>query len=116
MANDYIADDRKKVRMIDANAFLDRIKERHDDIMQDPIVDKATKWRESVCFGGVVNVLVKMPTVDAVEVRCKGCKHWLHVEEGFGDCTNPRFHLPGHADPTMNADDYCSCGERRNEG
>lgn len=53
-------------------------------------------------------------TADAVEVcRCKDCKHWLHVEQGFGDCTNPRFHLTGHADPTMNADNFCSCGERR---
>ena len=46
-------------------------------------------------------------------VRCKDCKHWLHMEDGFGDCTNGRFHLDGHADPTMNADDFCSCGERR---
>ena len=46
-------------------------------------------------------------------VRCKECKHWIHMENGFGDCTNGRFHLDGHADPTMNADDFCSCGERR---
>ena len=91
-----------EVRLIDANAFLDEIKERHDDIMHDPIVDKATKWRESVCFGGVVNILVKMPTVDAVEVvRCKDCGHyhenvcpiWCYTE------TKP--------------DDFCSYGERR---
>ena len=48
-------------------------------------------------------------------VRCKKCKHWLHMEDGMGDCTNSRFHLPGHADPTMKADDFCSCGERRTE-
>ena len=46
-------------------------------------------------------------------VRCKNCKHWLHMEDGFGDCTNARFHLDGHADPTMKSDDFCSCGERR---
>lgn len=51
---------------------------------------------------------------DSVEViRCKECKHWLHTEDGFGDCTNRRFHLDGHADPTMNLDDFCSCGERK---
>lgn len=48
-------------------------------------------------------------------VRCKECKHWTHVEAGMGDCTNRRFHLDGHADPTMKADDFCSCGERRAE-
>ena len=55
-----------------------------------------------------------IPGVDAVEVvRCKDCKHWMHMEDGFGDCTNGRFHLDGHADPTMKMDDFCSCGERR---
>jgi ubiquitin len=51
---------------------------------------------------------------DAMEsiVRCKDCKHWCHMESGMGDCTNGRFHLDGHADPTMEADDFCSCGER----
>lgn len=55
---------------------------------------------------------------DAMEsiVRCKDCKHWLHMEDGCGDCTNPRFHLPGHADPTMEANGFCSCGERKNDG
>jgi hypothetical protein len=48
-------------------------------------------------------------------VRCKDCKHWLHTEDGFGDCTNSRFHLDNHADPTMKADDFCSCGERRTD-
>ena len=61
-----------------------------------------------------VDALDDAPTVDAVEVvRCKGCKHWQHVEDGIGDCTNPRFHLPGHADPTMEHDGFCSCGERK---
>lgn len=48
-----------------------------------------------------------------IPVRCKGCKHWNHMEDGCGDCTNPRFHLPGHADPTMEADGFCLCGERK---
>lgn len=94
-------------RLIDANAFLDEIKERHDDIMQDPIVDKATKWRESVCFGGVVNVLVKMPTVDAVEVvRCKDCKHYYHSV--YAMCCVCDFDSK-----EWDKDDFCSYGERR---
>ena len=50
-----------------------------------------------------------------IPVRCKDCKHWLYMEDGFGDCTNRRFHLDNHADPTMKADDFCSCGERRTD-
>lgn len=46
-------------------------------------------------------------------VPCKECKHWLHMGDGMGDCSNPRFHLDGHADPTMNADDFCCLAERR---
>ena len=66
--------------------------------------------------GKMFSLIENAPTVDAVEVvRCKKCKHWLHMEDGMGDCTNRRFHLPGHADPTMKADDFCSCGERRTE-
>ena len=58
--------------------------------------------------------LADVPTVDAVEVvRCKDCKCWIHMEDEFGDCTNRRFHLDGNADPTMKADDFCSCGERK---
>ena len=67
---------------------------------------------------GVAEVIVAlakdMPTVDAVEVvRCRDCKHWQHMGDGMGDCTNARFHLDGHADPTMEADGFCSCGERK---
>lgn len=102
--------------LIDANAFLDRIKERHDDITQDPIVDKATKWRESVCFGGVVNELVKMPTVDAVEVRCEKCKHYQQYHKGktnelceWGKCKLISM------DIDMPCNGFCCFGERRSE-
>ena len=56
------------------------------------------------------------PTIDAVPVvRCAECKYWLCVEDGFGDCTNRRFHLDGCADPSMKMDDFCSCAERRRD-
>ena len=47
-----------------------------------------------------------------IPVRCKDCKHWVHMEDGMGDCTNNRFHLDGCPDPTMKADDFCCLGER----
>ena len=107
-------------RLIDANALMDAFRgymvERYDK--EKCVSEENCKTCEASClWRKIVSVAPTVDVVDAVEVvRCKGCKHWLHVEEGFGDCTNPRFHLPGHADPTMNADDFCSCGERRNEG
>lgn len=59
----------------------------------------------------------RQPTIDAVPVvRCAECKYWLFVEDGFGDCTNRRFHLDGCADPSMKMDDFCSIGERRSDG
>lgn len=64
----------------------------------------------------VKSAIERMPTVDAVPVvRCKDCKHWHHIGDCTGDCTNARFHLNGHADPSMKFDDFCSCGERRND-
>lgn len=56
------------MRLIDADAFLADLKEYHDYIMQDPEVGKPMKWRESVCFGNTVNVLVKQPTIEAAPV------------------------------------------------
>ena len=54
---------------------------------------------------------------EAVElVMCKDCKNWIHMEDGMGDCTNRRFHLDGHADPTMEMDGFCSLGERKDNG
>lgn len=48
-----------------------------------------------------------------VPVRCKDCKHWIHMEGRWGDCINRRFRLEGHADPTMNCDEFCALGERK---
>ena len=101
-------------RLIDANALISHIEKQYCI----PCKANGQDYHEVRCRACWVDDMrlevEAVPTVDAVEVvRCKGCKHWLHVEEGFGDCTNPRFHLDGHADPTMNADDFCSCGERR---
>ena len=87
----------------------------------DALYEKATRaWDDTLCdecYSEIINLIDEAPTVDAVEVvRCAKCKYWLHIEDGFGDCTNRRFHIDGCADPTMKADDFCSCGERRTNG
>ena len=62
----------------------------------------------------ILHEIATFPTVDAVEVvRCKDCKYWMHIEDGMGDCTNGRFHLEGHPDPTMMMNEFCCLGERR---
>lgn len=48
-----------------------------------------------------------------VNVRCKECTYWKHMEDSMGDCTNGRFHIPGVADITMMAEEYCCLGERK---
>lgn len=53
--------------------------------------------------------------LDVTIVRCKDCWYWKHVGEGYGDCTHPRFHLEGQPDPTMNMNNFCSCGERKDD-
>lgn len=91
MANDHIADDRKKVRLIDAN----ELRIQFDDIP--PYIGLA---------GSLVQQYIdKAPTVDAVEViRCESCK-WYEPE-----CENCDF-WGGYRNP----DHYCGEGERKNE-
>ena len=59
-------------------------------------------------WNGMVRLLEKAPTVDAVEVvRCRDCKHYKPDEYECG-CD-----FAGGL-PYVKADDFCSCGERRN--
>jgi hypothetical protein len=58
-------------------------------------------------WNGMVRLLEKAPTVDAVEVvRCKDCKHYKPDEYECG-CD-----FAGGL-PYVKADDFCSYGERR---
>ena len=76
-------------RLIDANAFLEKMK------------------RTSRYFDVVFDV-EEMPTVDAVEVvRCCECK-WWHEDDDVGYCDNPDG-LDNYAKP----DEFCSYGERK---
>ena len=52
-------------------------------------------------------IILDTPAADVVEVvRCKDCKHW-HLEER---CS----YLASYPDePYMNADDFCSYGEKK---
>ena len=96
-------------RLIDANVAKEMLVNHANEFS-----DVLNRREKALLIGGGTSCIDKCPTVDAVEVvRCKDCKHWLHMEDGFGDCTNRRFHIDGCVDPTMKMEDFCSCGERR---
>lgn len=66
MANNYIANDRKKVRLIDANYFVNK------GIRNCPIEEGGIPLGD---FAKHQKILELYPTVDAAEVvRCKDCK------------------------------------------
>ena len=65
---------------------------------------------EAYCAGwnGLIDLIEKAPTVDAVPVvRCRECK-WLQEDDDIGHCDNPDG-LDNYAKP----DDFCSYGERK---
>lgn len=58
-------------------------------------------------WNGLINIINDAPTVDAVPVvRCKDCKHYRNYPDGLcylcAVCVEP--------------DDFCSYGERRDDG
>ena len=69
-------------------------------------------WTESE-QAVVRNFLAKLPKVDAVEVvRCKDCEYW----SGYGGrCKHWGSPLAGTVHYT-NAGDFCSYGERKEDG
>ena len=76
----------------------------------------AAKGLECCVLGEVIDMVKAAPAVEAVKVvHCRECKHWKHMGGFIGDCSCPRYHLLGHANPSTGANDFCSCGERRAE-
>lgn len=57
-----------------------------------------------------------LPAVDAVIVtRCKDCVHWDDDPDTYGADDGPKGKCMKSFE-TMCADDYCSCGERKDGG
>ena len=98
-------------RLIDAEKFLQWLVKRFKCV---PLIGSCDNDSESVKL-----LLAQAPTVDAEEVvRCKDCRHWDEYHEGsldgpgtgMGVCLEGSNWIDG-----KRADDFCSCGERRNE-
>ena len=91
-------------RLIDANAIEAKIERNFRRL-----VASQNKPDLAAALSYVGDLIIEVPTVDAVEVvRCKDCKHWT-----MGYCNNFAYY---DYEPTTNEDDFCSYGERRNDG
>lgn len=95
-------------RLIDANALLERLNDSSESWAKN-LQAIRNWWPHAVGIKDNISRLIReAPTVDAVEVvRCKDCKHyWKNVNTpGYsGKCT------------TVNDDDFCSHGERKDNG
>ena len=76
-------------RLIDVNDFMAKLKERHENIMQDPEVSKHMKWCEAVHYGATTEIIEKMPTIEATPVvhgRWEKC--WQEKSRHYFRCSN----------------------------
>lgn len=70
------------------------------------------------CADDVIAAIAGQPTVDAVEVvRCEDCRFFEQVEYYTGDAENPGFkNVCRLLKRQMQRDDFCSYGERKDNG
>lgn len=102
------------MRLIDADAILKRAEESFKNAgLHGEDYRKFKKWLRTA------------PTIDAVEVvRCKECIHWFpHTQCGFDEDNGEYHDYCGLLIPDddyyayrRKANDYCSYGERREDG
>lgn len=99
--NNQFRGPKKKVRLIDANALLEKLSRMIDYCKDDSKVNGLTALFQ------VGDAIIDCPTVDAVEVvRCKDCKRYSQS----GLCN-----LYLNVSHEMKPDDFCSYGERRTD-
>ena len=96
-------------RLIDANAF---IKECDSFIVNPPFAHPATPWHRGILLAA--ETALRMPKVDAVEVvRCKDCIHYVQMPGSVVDYRCSIFCGCYERPYPMEADGFCSYGERR---
>lgn len=88
-------------RYIDADALLEHLE-------KDPLFPLVERH-------GISDVIKSFPTADVVEViRCKDCRWWKSIYSWNGKehkvCVREPY------EPPREADDFCSYGERREDG
>ena len=96
-------------RYIDADAFLkalNEIQKPHD------IGFGETTYLVAINLDSLINLIKDLPTEDVREVvLCKDCIYWQDNNDGY-----PHEECRWGHDETPNEDDYCSYGERREDG
>ena len=101
-------------RLIDANILKTLFDVRYDTaFIQERTRENKEQWN-GYCTGinWGRNTIADAPTVDAVEVvRCKDCKY----SYGNKYCTNEQW-KDECATVTIEVDDFCSYGERKDNG
>ena len=99
-----------KTRLIDANAFEQRIIAETNEIIADNA--HAIGLHNGLTLAQAM--IINAPTVDAVEVvRCKDCKHYDNGE-GIQWCIlNSHFAQDGADWNSFPENGFCSYGERR---
>ena len=91
-------------RLIDANEFVKQLEEEFHGMVSD----------SELKVYQIISRIEEQPTEDAVEVvRCKDCKWYAPNNEGswIGCAFDTR-----HPDDVPKADDFCSYGERKDNG
>ena len=93
------------MRLIDADAFIEKFDEKVD--MKERLIDERTAERFAT-FCALADAVKEMPTVDAVPViRCKDCTFGHYIDHGHMHCLHP-------CGLTTNmSDDFCSYAERK---
>lgn len=95
-------------RYIDADALMEVIRE-HDY----PLANRTNSIDRGMFTVGIQQAVDEQPTADVVEVvRCKDCQ-WYGIERA---CPLAASGLSADCIKLPKEDDFCSYGERRNDG
>lgn len=97
-------------RLIDANAIPKLFERKYEETEQRILAGETYLDSLAEGFTEADDVILAMPTVDAVEVvRCKDCANYC----GFEHCKNGICDVDSVSKRAVYPDDFCSYGERK---
>ena len=98
------------MRLIDADALEAKLEEQRK-----LYIEMDMKGAEHLLVHDVLDHVWEAPTIDAVPVvRCKNCK-WSEVYQVDSDFPMERWCDGGFIPKSVQDDDYCSFGERKDD-
>ena len=94
------------MRLIDADALEAKLEEQRK-----LYIEMDMKGAEHLLVHDVLHHVWEAPAIDAVSVvRCKDCRYYQDNNGGY-----PNADCKWCKDETPDANDYCSCGERKDD-